>query len=787
MNKRALKVLEYDKILDKLASHTVSEIGRSLAQELHPLTERGSVKTLLEQTAQAVRFFARAGGQSPIDSFEDIRMTLKRTHVALSLSARELLMAARCLKVSRVARERLTSQDEVFSLLTHMASQLVSQRFLEDDIARCILNEEEIADNASVTLADIRRKMRIAGDRIRDKLNSMIKSTSMQTHLQEAIITIRNGRYVLPVKQESRGSVPGLVHDQSGSGATLFIEPMAVVELGNEIKKLKALEEEEIARILAALTAELEPYADDICTSLGLLGELDLIFAKAQLALQMRASCPSVSMDNHVNIKGGRHPLINADVVVPIDVWIGEEGISTLIITGPNTGGKTVTLKTLGLFSLMTQSGMFIPAKEGSVSCVFSEILADIGDEQSIEQSLSTFSGHMTNIVDILKSAGKNSLVLLDELGAGTDPVEGAALAMSILETLHKRGAMTAATTHYSEIKAFALTMDGMQNASMQFDVDRLCPTYRLFIGIPGKSNAFAICERLGLEKELIALAQSYLDKEDVAFEDVIESAQSEQKRAEEEREKAEQMRYELQRLKTEAETQKKRLEEERSVYRQKAREEARQLVRESREEMERHILGLKNLKGIDMSAVDRAIQEARDAARKRENSLADPLSKPAHDASLAPKKVLPGERVYLVDFGQEATVLKAANAKGEVLVQAGIMKMTVNISKMKKVEEKKKEKKGQAQVHIATAGETVRHEIDIRGKMVDEAIVEIDRYLSDAIMRGLSEVSIIHGKGTGALRKGVQEHLKRHPHVKNYRLGAYGEGDAGVTVVTLK
>lgn len=783
MNDRVLSLLEFDKIRERLAGLTASDVGRENADALRPSADAATARLLLQQTTEAESIFIH-GGQSPIESFPDVRPTLKRIHAALSLSIRELLAISRCLHVSRVARERLT-QSETAGLLTHMAGRLCAHRSVEEDIDRCFVSEEEVADAASPELANIRRQMRIVNERARDKLNSMVKSVTFQKYLQEPIITIRNGRFVLPVKQEARQYVPGLIHDQSGSGATLFVEPMAVVELGNEYKRYLGMEQEEIERILAGLTAAVEPYADELYESIDILGVLDLVFAKAVLAREMRAVCPALAPESPIKIVAGRHPLIPPQNVVPVDVWLGD-AFQTLIITGPNTGGKTVTLKTIGLLTLMAQAGMFVPAAEGTKLCAFERIFADIGDEQSIEQSLSTFSSHMTNIVSILNDADARSLVLLDELGAGTDPVEGAALAMSILETLHNRGCITAATTHYSEIKAFALTRAGMENASMEFDVDRLCPTYRLFIGIPGKSNAFEIAARLGLSQEVIEGARTFLKQEDVQFEDVIQSAQNQRQHAEQEKLQAQELRFELQRLHTQVEQEKKRLEAEKAQLRAKAKEEARIIVRESREEMERIISELRNLKGIDMRLVERAVQQARDAARKREDALLDSFAEERSEGS-APKSVRPGDRVRVLNLGQNATVLKPADARGEVQVQAGIIKLMAKLSDLRLIDEVIKPAPMSATLQLDPEHAPAGLELDVRGRMVDEALMEVDRYLDDAVLHGRGEVQIIHGKGTGALRKGIQEYLRRHPKVRSFRLGNYGEGDAGVTVVTLK
>ena len=519
MNERAFKSLEYDKIRAQCGTHTASDIGREFVDTLVPTDDIERAEMLLRQTWEADAVYRRIG-RSPVDTFPDTRSTLQRVRAAYALSPKELLDLEQCLKTSRRARESLLSGDEE-SELHRLANPLSSHRMIEEEIERCILSEDEISDNASPELARIRRQMRITAERVKEKLNSIIKSPTYQKYLQEPIVTVRNGRYAIPVKAENRAQIGGLIHDQSGSGQTVFIEPTAVVELGNAYKQLQAEEKREIERILAGLTALIAPYADELYQSLLLLGSLDCIFARAIMARDMRAYCPKLNANGVIHIKNGRHPLIDKNVVVPISVWIGD-GYDTLIVTGPNTGGKTVTLKTVGLFTLMACSGMFIPADESSQIAVFRDVFADIGDEQSIEQSLSTFSAHMTNLVGILKEADEHTLVLLDELGAGTDPNEGAALAQAILSYLQSAGATTFATTHYSEIKAFALTHEGMQNASMEFDVDKLCPTYRLYIGIPGKSNAFEISRRLGLDDAIIEQAKQYLKHEDVAFEDVL-------------------------------------------------------------------------------------------------------------------------------------------------------------------------------------------------------------------------------------------------------------------------
>lgn len=784
MEKRVLKTLEYDKILAMLKERASCCISRELVDTMEPSGDFDTVERELKLTAEAETLFYKTG-RSPVDDFPDMRHCLERMHAALFLSTGELLGIASCLKAARIAKDILAKEVGEESYLYNLAGLLITHRSAEEEINRCVINEDEIFDGASPALARIRRAMRLANEKVREKLNSMIRSTAYQKYLQEPIITIRNGRFVIPVKQEYRQQVPGLIHDQSSSGATLFIEPSAVVELGNEYKKLLAEEADEIERILTELTAMLAPYADEIREDLNIMGQIDLVFAKAKLSRELNAVMPRLNRNNYVRIVRGRHPLIPADRVVPIDIWIGRD-YRSLVITGPNTGGKTVTLKIVGLFALMVQSGIFVPANEGSEFPVFEHIYADIGDEQSIEQSLSTFSSHMKNIVGILDKADENSLVLLDELGAGTDPIEGAALAMSILEELNDRHCICVSTTHYSEIKAFAMTHEGMENASMEFDIDRLCPTYRLYIGIPGKSNAFEISSRLGLPNSIIDKAKGFLKGEDVRFEDIISSAQSQHRIAEEERKMAEEARAELEKLRADAERERRKLDEDRNRLQAKAKEDAKRIVADTKREMEKLIVEIRSIKDIDRSAADRVIQAARDTLRATETAVNEKEAIKKEDNTKPPKTVRAGDTVNIVTLDQKATVLSAPDSKGEVMVQAGVMKLNVRLKDIRLIEEKKAAAPTSGKVGLG-AGKQVGLELDVRGMLVDEANIIVDRYLDDAYNAGLSEVNIIHGKGTGALRAGVQAFLKRHPLVKGYRMGSYGEGDAGVTVVTLK
>lgn len=783
MNDKVLKTLEYDKVLDMLMLRASCCVSRELVESMKPHCDFSAVLADLELTQEAEGFFIRSG-YSPVDDFPDMRETLKRLHAVLLLPPKELLKISSCLRAARTAREALLRMDSG-EKLKNLAHNLVAYEYIEQELNRCILNEDELTDSASPALSRIRKQMRLANEKVREKLNSIIRSSEYQKYLQEPIITVRNGRYVIPVKQEYRSEVPGLIHDQSSSGATLFIEPTSIVELGNEYKKFLAEEAAEVERILTELTAMIAPNAKDIYNNLLVLGEIDLAFAKAKLAREMNAIRPKLNSNGQIKIVKGRHPLINPDQVVPIDIWIGYD-FKTLIITGPNTGGKTVTLKTVGLFTLMAMSGLFVPASEGTELAFFSNVFADIGDEQSIEQSLSTFSSHMRNIVGILNNADSDSIILLDELGAGTDPVEGAALAMSILETLHEAGCTTLATTHYSEIKAFALSREGMENASMEFDINKLCPTYRLFVGIPGKSNAFEISKRLGLSDGVIEKAKVFLRKEDIKFEDIITSADQARRVAERERELAEQMRQELQQLRNEAEEMKRRNEREYEIHRSKAKEEAKRIVTDTKRETEaliKTLRELKNLSSEDKKLLERSIQNARDSIRRMEESLQEKREE-AESAGTPLTQVKIGDTVKILSLNQVGTVLSLPDSKGEVQLQVGIMKLSAKLSDLRAAEEAPKK---QEKSNVKLKPKTVSLELDIRGYLVDEALPVVDAYLDDAARAGLSEVNIIHGKGTGALRAGVQSFLKSHKLVKSYRMGSYGQGDAGVTVVTIK
>ncbi|HOL92572.1 MAG TPA: endonuclease MutS2, partial [Clostridiales bacterium] len=681
--------------------------------------------------------------------------------------------------------------DESGNHVRDLIASVTPNKRIEDSINAAIISDEEISDNASSTLASIRKRIREEQESLKDKLNSMIHSSKYQKFMQESIVTIREDRYVIPVKAEYRNEIPGLVHDSSASGATVYIEPMAMVEANNNIKQLRIKEQLEIERILQELTGEVAGIIEPLKANMTLFAQLDFVFAKAKLSLDLKCVCPKLNREKRINIKKGRHPLLDSKTVVPIDLWIGER-FTTLVITGPNTGGKTVTLKTVGLFTLMVQSGLHVPAAEGTEMSVFDNVFADIGDEQSIEQSLSTFSSHMRNIVEILSRADDMSLVLFDELGAGTDPTEGAALAMSILENLHGRGAITIATTHYSELKVYALTTDGVENACCEFDVETLRPTYRLLIGVPGKSNAFAISKRLGLSDDILDRAREFLSGEEIQFEDVLMTIERNRRESEQERLQAESLRLEIEKLKKELEEQKYKLSSQREKLLREAREEARRILLDARKDAGDILEEMKQAAKLqDEKERRRAAEEAKAKLRgsigKIEESLAEGLFRRKGFVK-PPENLKPGDSVLILDLNQKGTVITPPDKDGEALVQAGIMKINVHVTNLKLIDEQSYEiqRTGSSSIGVSKAM-NISPRTDIRGMNVEEAIIILGKYLDDAALAGLSEVTIVHGKGTGALRSGVHQYLKTNHHVKSFRLGQYGEGEAGVTIVTLK
>jgi len=790
LNEKALRILEYNKIIDMLCESTVSGMGRDIAADLKPSDDINEVKELLQETTEAVKLLLKKGN-IPIGGVQDIRVPLKKVKMGATLEPGEFLKVADTLRAARRLKSFMNEDrgEESFPIIEYYFETLSPYKSIEESIDCAIISEEEISDNASSLLHSIRRKIKEKTVSMREKLNNMISSSSYHKYLQESIITVRGDRYVIPVKQEFRGNVPGIVHDQSASGATLFIEPMAVVEMNNDIKKLKLDEENEIQRILKELTVLIDGKYDSIKTNMEILATLDFIFAKAKLALELRCTEPKVNSEKIVNIKKARHPLLKADVVVPIDIYVGES-FNTLVITGPNTGGKTVTLKTIGLLTLMAQSGLHIPASDYSEVAVFDEVFADIGDEQSIEQSLSTFSSHMKNIVSIIEHVTSNSLVLFDELGAGTDPTEGAALAMSILELLHEKGIRTAATTHYSELKIYALTTEGICNASVEFDVATLRPTYRLLIGIPGKSNAFEISRKLGLHDFVIKRAKEFMSQDDVKFEDLIKSLEDDKRKAEEERDAAARLKFELEKAKGDMDNKLDKLDSQKEKIISEARKEALEIVRRSKEEAEELIRELRDAIQKENEEKNSMIEKARLKVREREDELEDKMGEAFFKkTSSAPlKNIKIGMSVKIVNLDQTGSVLTLPDEEGNLTVQAGIMKVNVNIKNLKAVEAEKEKPKRSGNVKVSAAkARAVATQIDLRGQTLDEALMNVDKYLDDAYLGSLPQVTIIHGKGTGVLRAGIMQMLKRHSHVKSYRSGGFGEGGIGATIVEIK
>lgn len=793
MKNRHHRALELDKVLSMLSTYASAADSKEMALNLTPETNITIAKGELKKTEDAYILLAKFGGPS-FGSIKNVNNSVARANAGGVLSMRELLDIAENLRVFRSLHEwRSRQSDETSYSIDVYFGSLRPNQFLESKITSSITSEEEMSDNASPTLADIRRKMKQQASRIREKLDSIIRSQTYQKCLQDAIVTQRNGRFVVPVKSEFRGQIAGLVHDTSSSGATVFVEPMAVVEANNEIRVLQGKEQDEIERILTELSAEVGNYADEIRYSYEAALEINLIFAKAQLAYKMKASMPELN-DNGVTIlKKARHPLLDTKKVVPVDIMLGET-FDTLVITGPNTGGKTVSIKTLGLLTLMAMCGLMIPTADGSKVCVYKKVFADIGDEQSIEQSLSTFSSHMVNIVNIMKDADDESLVLIDELGAGTDPVEGAALAMAILERLKFQGAKIAATTHYAELKAYALDTPGVENGSCEFDVNTLRPTYRLLIGVPGRSNAFAISEKLGIESEVIERAKELVSAENVRFEDVVDTLEERRLEMEKERQTAEQLRMENEALKRKTEERLAEIEKLREKELQRAKSEAMRLVENSRKEANALLIEIektkKELKN-QQNNIDK-LNEKRGALRKGLSGVdaaADPVMGNADDGYELSRPLQVGDTVKLAGMGSEGKVLATPDNKGYVEIQTGAMKMRVKVSDLRLIEKKKEQKKEtfvrrETESRLNAASDT---RCDLRGLTVEEGIMTLDLFIDSMIMAGLSEFTIIHGKGTGALRAAVQQHLKKHPQIKTYRLGTFGEGENGVTIATIK
>ena len=795
MNQKVLKTLEYHKIIEKLTEYAASEPGKRLCRELEPSSDFEEIVQAQAETADAVARVRQKGSVS-FAGISDIGGSLKRLEIGSSLSIHELLAvsslltcAARAKNYGRRQESELPddSLDEMFRSLEPLTN-------VNNEITRCIISEEEVADDASPGLRHVRRQMKITGDRVHTQLNAILNSS--RTMLQDPVITMRDGRYCLPVKAEYKSSFQGMVHDQSATGSTLFIEPMAIIKLNNELRELEIREQKEIEMVLAALSMELVPYVETILINLKLLTKLDFIFARAALARQYNCSMPKFNKNGYIHIKDGRHPLLDPKKVVPINVYLGKD-FDLLIVTGPNTGGKTVSLKTVGLFTLMGQSGLQIPAFDGSELAVFDEVFADIGDEQSIEQSLSTFSAHMTNIVKILEKADSHSLCLFDELGAGTDPTEGAALAIAVLSFLHNMKCRTMATTHYSELKVYALTTPGVENACCEFDVETLRPTYRLLIGIPGKSNAFAISQKLGLPDFIIQDAKSRLEEGDEAVEDLLASLEESRVTSEKERKEIASYKSEISRLKSRLEQKEERFDERKDKLIRNANEEAQRILREAKETADQTIRQINKL--AQSSGVGKELEAERTKLREKLDKVDKNLSlknEKGPKKTISPKKLKIGDGVKVLTMNLNGTVSSLPNAKGDLYVQMGILRSLVNIKDLELLNEPaisgpgmdlmKKNNTGSGKIKMSKSF-SVSPEVNLIGMTVDEAIPVLDKYLDDAYLAHLPKVRVVHGRGTGALKAGVHKHLKKLKYVKEFRLGDFGEGDTGVTIVTFK
>lgn len=794
MNPKALKTLEYNKIIDKLTEFAGSALAKEMCRNLQPSTDLYEIQALQKETSDALSRIYQKGAVS-FRGVRDIRGSIKRLEIGAIIGINELLSICSLLDVcSKVKAYSRNDRDPDFEdSLEAMFQALQPLTPVSSEIRRCIASEEELNDDASPALFKIRRSMRQINDKVHAQLQTMVNG-SARTYLQDAVVTMRNGRYCIPVKAEHRGQIPGMIHDQSSTGSTLFVEPMAVIKLNNDLRELELKEEKEIEMILATLSARCAEETEALRDDLDLLTKLDFIFARAQLSRSMNGTQPDFNEEGRILIKKGRHPLLDKKKVVPIDIQLGKD-FELLIITGPNTGGKTVSLKTVGLFTLMGQAGLHIPAFDHSELSVFHEVFADIGDEQSIEQSLSTFSAHMTNTVSILKEADNRSLVLFDELGVGTDPTEGAALAIAILSNLHRRGSRVMATTHYSELKVFALSTPGVENGCCEFDVETLRPTYRLLIGVPGKSNAFAISQKLGLSQDIIEEAKTHLTKQDEDFEDLLADLEQKRVTIEQERDQINSYKEEIRELKQRLESKQEKLDLSRDKILREANEQARNILQEAKDYADTTIRNFQKYgKAAGVSAKD--MEKERGKLREKMSTVDKKLSaknaapKKSHK-QLTAKDLHIGDSIKVLSLNLKGTVSTLPDAKGNLFVQMGILRSQVNIRDLEKLDDTvitggNFSKTGSGKIKMSKSA-SVSTEINLLGKTVDEAIMELDKYLDDAYIAHLPSVRIVHGKGTGALRKGVHNYLRRQKHVKSYRLGEFGEGDAGVTIVEFK
>ena len=790
MNKKGLKVLEYNKIIELLSSQAGSEMAKEKLKALTPSDNAAEIREYLAETTEAVSVIVRKGGL-PVGQIYDIENAMHLARKGGSLTMRQLLQVLYNLKVASNVVTFLKSDLPPLPVINGMAEVIVTFPRLAERIDRCILSEDEMADSASPELRTIRRDIVRQNDAIKNRLNNILNSGTSRTYLQDAIVTMRDGRYVVPVKAENRAKVPGIVHDQSGSGATLFIEPQVIVELNNKLRELELAEKAEIERILAELSSNVAEHFHDIMNNQKLLIDLDVIFAKGKLSCMMQAEEPTIDEDGYLELRSARHPLIDPKKVVPINVSIGKE-YDTLVITGPNTGGKTVTLKTIGLLAMMCQSGLHIPAAGTSRVPVYRDIFADIGDEQSIEQSLSTFSSHMRNTVELVEKAETGTLVLLDELGAGTDPTEGAALAISILERLASQGAQTVATTHYNELKKYAISTPGVENASMDFNVETLSPTYRLSIGVPGKSNAFEISKKLGLPEEIIDRANQLLEKGDIEFEDVLSAIEADKKRAEDERDEAMALAASMRKQQEELQQREKLLEKREREALQKAKEEARAIIKEAKDtasEVQKELRELSKVQSLGER--NKRLEQGRRRLKETENKYQDGIIREVNENPVSIDDVQAGDKVRLLTLDQTGEVLTLPDEKGDLMVKVGIMKINVNISDLVLINEKKSgksKKSGSRYGNLYRAkAMAVSTSVNVVGKNLEDAAMEVEKYLDDAYMAGLKEVTVIHGRGQGILKEGLRQLFKRNKLVASFRKGSYNEGGEGVTIVKLK
>lgn len=790
MNSKVLRVLEYNKIIERLTDKATSEQGRKLTAALEPMTDLEAIRKAQTETADALGYLLRKGSTS-FGGNKDLGMCIRSLEIGSTLSIAELLWIAAFLEnVNRIkSYGRKEREDTPADSLDEYFESLEPLTPLSNEIRRCILSEEEIADDASPALKKIRRSMTIANDRIHSQLASMING-SCRTYLQDAVVTMRNNRYCIPVKSEYKGQVQGMVHDQSSTGSTFFIEPAAVVNLNNELRELEIKEQEEIAVILADLSAQAGAYTELLTGNQKAMTALDFIFAKAALALEQNATMPVFNTEHQIRIRQGRHPLLDKKKVVPIDIQLGID-FDLLVITGPNTGGKTVSLKTVGLLTLMGQAGLHIPALDRSELSIFEEVYADIGDEQSIEQSLSTFSSHMTNIVSILQQADGGSLCLFDELGAGTDPTEGAALAISVLDHLHGRGIRTMATTHYSELKVYALSTPFVENASCEFSVETLRPTYRLLIGIPGKSNAFAISSKLGLPDHIIEDAKRHITEDKESFEDLLANLENSRVTIEKERLEIAGYKEEVKALKQKLEAKQEKIDQAKEKILRQANEEAREILQNAKELADETIRVFQKAEaGISIKDLEKSRQKVRDKISEKNEKLTLKNDKPTHKV-LKPTQIKPGDSVKVVSMGLKGTVSSLPDKNGNLFVQCGIIRSKVSLNDLVLIEEEtintgKMQRSSSGKLKMSKSY-SISTEINLLGRTVDEALSELDKYLDDAYLAHLPSVRVVHGKGTGALRNAVHSYLRKNRVVKSYRLGEYGEGDAGVTIVEFK